>query len=42
MIRSVVGEVVERVARETMTEVAERMIGEAIEALKQNLESSEP
>jgi hypothetical protein len=32
--------VVERVARETMTSVAERVIGQAIEALKMSLESS--
>jgi hypothetical protein len=42
IIEKVVGEVVERVARVTMAEVAERMIGEAIQSLKQNLESSEP
>ncbi len=41
IITNVVREVVERVARKTMADVAERMIGEAIEALKQNIESSE-
>jgi len=40
IIRKVVGEVVERAARETMTEVAERMIGEAIDALRRDLEAS--
>ncbi|MBU2498422.1 MAG: hypothetical protein KKE57_05955 [Proteobacteria bacterium] len=39
IITRVVGEVVERVARETMAEVAERVIGEAIEALRKSLES---
>jgi hypothetical protein len=34
----VVGDVVERVTRETMTKVAEKVINEAIEDLKQNLE----
>ncbi len=38
IITKVVGEVVERVARETMTKVAEKVINEAIEDLKQNLE----
>jgi hypothetical protein len=41
IITKVVREVVERVAQETMAVVAERMIGEAIEALKQSIESSE-
>jgi histone H3/H4 len=35
-----VEEVVERVARETMASVAERVIGKAIEALRASLESS--
>jgi len=35
----VVQDVVERVIRETMTEVAEKVITEAIDALKQSLES---
>ncbi|MBW1850307.1 MAG: hypothetical protein JRJ15_02490 [Deltaproteobacteria bacterium] len=39
IIREAVEDVVERVARETMVSVAERLIGEAIDALKQTLES---
>ncbi len=38
IITKVVGEVVERVARETMTKVAEKVINEAIEDLKKSLE----
>jgi Glu-tRNA(Gln) amidotransferase subunit E-like FAD-binding protein len=38
IITKVVGDVVERVTRETMTKVAEKVINEAIEDLKQNLE----
>jgi hypothetical protein len=33
--------VVERVARETMTNVAERLITEAIDALKRSMEGSD-
>jgi len=40
MITKVVEDVVERVARETMASVAERVIGRAIEALKASLENS--
>jgi hypothetical protein len=40
LITRVVQDVVERVARETMASVAERVIGQAIEALKASLESS--
>jgi hypothetical protein len=40
IITRVVEEVVERVARQTMASVAERVIGEAIEALKVSLENS--
>jgi len=39
-VKEVVQEVVERVARETMAEVAEKVITQAIDALKQNLDSS--
>ena len=39
IVSRVVEEVVERVARETMASVAERVITEAIDALKQSLES---
>ena len=39
IVTRVVHDVVERVARETMTHVAERVITEAIDALKQSLES---
>ncbi len=38
IITKVVGDVVERVTRETMTKVAEKVINEAIEDLKQSLE----
>ncbi len=38
IITKVVGDVVERVARETMAKVAEKVISEAIEDLKQSLE----
>ncbi len=38
IITKVVGDVVERVARETMAKVAEKVINEAIEDLKQSLE----
>ena len=40
IITKVVQDVVERVARETMASVAERVIGQAIEALKVSLETS--
>jgi hypothetical protein len=40
IITKVVEDVVERVARETMASVAERVIGQAIEALKASLEKS--
>jgi hypothetical protein len=40
MITRVVEDVVERVARETMVHVAEKLITEAIEALKKSIESS--
>ena len=40
IVSEVVREVVERVARETMARVAERVITDAIEALKKSLESS--
>jgi len=40
IISKVVQDVVERVARETMASVAERVIGQAIEALKASLENS--
>lgn len=40
IITKVVQDVVERVARETMVSVAERVIGQAIEALKASLETS--
>lgn len=39
IIKEAVEDVVERVARETMVSVAERVIGEAIDALKQTLDS---
>jgi len=39
IIKEVVEEVVERVARETMADVAKKVIGEAIDALKKSLES---
>ena len=39
IVARVVEDVVERVARETMASVAERVITEAIDALKQSLES---
>jgi len=38
IITKVVGDVVERVTRETMTKVAEKVISKAIEDLKQSLE----
>lgn len=40
IITRVVQDVVERVARESMASVAERLIGQAIEALRESLESS--
>ena len=40
IITQTVERVVERVTRETMVKVAEKVIGEAIQALKQSLESS--
>ncbi|MFC1867722.1 hypothetical protein ACFL0H_06270 [Thermodesulfobacteriota bacterium] len=39
IVTRVVGDVVERVARETMTNVAEKVIREAIDTLKQSLET---
>jgi len=39
IITSVVQDVVEKVARETFTTVAEKLIAEAIETLKESLES---
>ncbi len=39
IIKEVVEKVVERVARETMADVAKKVIGEAIDALKKSLES---
>lgn len=40
ILARVVREVVEKVARETMTSIAEKVIGEAIEALRHSIESS--
>ena len=39
IVTNVVQDVVERVTRETMASVAEKVIREAIDALKQSLES---
>ncbi|WP_028320282.1 hypothetical protein [Desulfatiglans anilini] len=41
IIRRIVGETVERVARETLTTVAEKLIREAIDSLKESLQSEQ-
>lgn len=41
IVQRVVGETVERVARETMTTVAEKLIREAIDSLKESLQSEQ-